>query len=361
MSQNKTQNYDSSWFSSTFIPGSPLLEQQSTLLAVLQTGLRESIPLASMLRALASEYPGSYSQKIRRLARLIDQGESWVDALEQTPGALPADTVLALRIGQQSGITNATFEQIRLENSEDLMLLEKPQWKRYVAYWLATSLVMICLLSFFAYFIAPTLKKMMEEFGIEQGIWNISMAMRYAVLPVIVTLGLIIAGIVLNWSSITRSSLSNLLRLPTESWGSKNATLLGILANTTKHGRPMAGALSTLAKFHTDSEIRRRLLIARNEIEQGAEQWESLRAVGLLSPPQKEILLDQSNENQSWILRNLSKSLRYRQQYRWKWLESLVHPLIVIVFGFAVLGICSATLDSLYSIVSELAKDTSWR
>lgn len=38
-----------------------------------------------------------------------------------------------------------------------------------------------------------------------------------------------------------------------------------------------------------------------------------------------------------------------------------IHPLITIAFGLAVLGISAAVIDVSYSIVIELAKDTSWR
>jgi hypothetical protein len=39
----------------------------------------------------------------------------------------------------------------------------------------------------------------------------------------------------------------------------------------------------------------------------------------------------------------------------------MIHPLMLIAFGLAVLGICWSVLDGLYMLVTELAKETGWR
>lgn len=361
MKPNKQVSMEKRWHSSTFIPGSHLIEQQSTLLALLHSSLVDPVDLAPLIRELSREYPGNYAYKLRRLARLIEQDVPWVDALEQTPGALPADSVLALRIGQQSGISNATLEQLRMDNAEDLLCREKSHWKSYLSYWLSVSFVMTVIYGAFTNLILPTIRRMMEEFGIEQSLMKLELVERYSVFPFLTALVLICSGLLLNWSESFRTWLLNLLRIRTDSSTKKQATLLNILANTTKHGRPMSGALSTLAKFHGDPDMRKRLLVARNEIEQGTEPWESLNSVGLITQLQKETLQGQSNENQAWILRTLARSLRAHEQFRWGWLTAIVQPLILIVFGLSVLGLSSTILDGLYSIVSELAKDTRWR
>jgi len=284
-----------------------------------------------------------------------------VDALEETPGVLPADYVLAIRVGQQSGMSHATLEQLRIDNAEDLLGREKSYWKSYLSYWLSVSFVMTVIYGAFTNLVLPTIRRMMEEFGIEPSLTKIDLVERFSVFPFLAALGLICFGLVLNWSESFRIWLWNLLRIRTDSSSMKQATLLNILANTTMHGRPMSGALSTLAKFHSDSDMRKRLLLARNEIEQGTEPWESLKSVGLITQIQKETLQGQSNGNQAWILRTLARSLRAHEQFRWSWLTSIVQPLTLIFFGLAVLGLSSTVLDGLYSIVSELAKDTRWR
>jgi type II secretory pathway component PulF len=349
------------WLSSTLIPGSLIAEQQSTFLAILHASLRQSVPPAPMIRALAKEYPGSYSYKLLRVARMIDQGVPWVDALEQEPGVLPSDTILALRLGQQSGITNATFEQLRLESSEELIDREPSYWRPYLAYWLAVSFTMLSIMSFFSYFIGPTLLKMLQEFDMQRGYDKLSSALRYSTLPAAIALGLTCLGILLTWSEGLRTWFAKLLRIPQDSFSQNQASLLRILANNTEHGRPMEGALSTLSKFHANADMRKRLLIARNEIEKGSQEWDAIGSVGLLTAPQQEALQGQSKKDQAWVLRKLAQSLSTHEHYRWGWLQSILHPIVLIAFGLFVLAVSYAFLESLYSIVSELAQDTRWR
>jgi type II secretory pathway component PulF len=355
------QRLGNPWVSSTLIPGSPLAEQQATLLAVLHAGVRESLPLVPLIRSLATEYPGFYYNKLQHLAYLIDRGIPWIDALEQTPDALPSDTVLALRVGQQSGITLATFEELRAQNTEDLLHRDKSSWQSYFFYWMSVSLVMILMVSLYSYFIIPTMIKMMEEFGMERGTTNLRSSSSYAMLPAVTILGLTLLGIVLSSSERLRTWLASLLGIPSKTSAQSKAAVLRIVANAIQNGRPMAGTLSSLANFHRDSKLRSKLLIAKNEIEQGTEEWESMSASGLVTLAQKNALQGQSRNDQAWVLRSLARGLSLQGNQHWSWVQSFAHPVILITFGFAVLAIGSAFLDGLYSIVSELAKETHWR
>ncbi|MFM9062730.1 MAG: type II secretion system F family protein, partial [Pirellula sp.] len=139
--------------STTWIPGSQIAEQQAPFLALLHASLRGSVPLPPMIRALSREYPGSYQMKLLRVAGLIDRGEDWLDAIEQTPGTLPDDSVLALRLGQQSGIIHPTLEQLRSENASELTEQEPQQWRSYLVYWFVVSLMIVSILSFVSYLI----------------------------------------------------------------------------------------------------------------------------------------------------------------------------------------------------------------
>ena len=349
------------WLSTTWIPGSRAAEQQATFLALLHASIQESAPLGPMIRALSREYPGRYQYKLIQVAALIDQGVDWVDAIEQTPGTLPPDSVLALRLGQQSGITNSTLEQLRSENTAELIDQEPQEWRSYLIYWLAVSLMIMSILSLISYFIIPTFLNMMDEFELQRGRRNLALYVSYVKTPVVIALGLLCAGILLNWSQGIRSWLASLFGIPSTSRTEKYSSLLGILANVIQHGRPISGALSTLAKYHSDGKLRDKLLMARNEIEQGTEPLDSLKSVGLLSEPQTLALKGQSNEDQAWILRSISKGIDSKQRYRWQWFQSIIHPLITFAFGLAVLGLSASIIDALYSIVTELANDTSWR
>jgi type II secretory pathway component PulF len=314
-----------------------------------------------MIRALALEYPGSYSVTLMKLARLLDQDVPWIEALEQTPGALPSDTVLALRLGLQGGIVLPTFEQLRQENSVALLEQELPIFKPILVYWFAVSIVMFYMLGLFSLFIGPTLLRMMEEFELRgYGYSKLKFVLRYAIFPPLIALGLTTLAIVLSWSESLRNWIGRLIGR-TENSNQTHSALLRMLANAIEFGRPIGGTLSTLAKYHYDSSVRKNLLVARNEIEQGSDGITALETVGLLTPTQRAALVDQSAKNQAWVLRSFADSQIPPIVYRWAKWQSILHPLMIAVFGITVLGITSAVLESLYGLVSELASETNWR
>ena len=349
------------WLSTTLVPGSRLSEQQASLLAVLHASARDSVPLLPLIRALSSEYPGRYSATLYKLASLLDQGVPWIEALEQTPDALPSDTVLALRLGLQGGIVLPTFEQLRHENAVALLDPEPSLLKPALVYWFAVSLVMFYLLGLFNLFIVPTLLRMMEEFDLRGAGYNkLKLVMSYAIFPALISLGLTALALVLNWSETLRNWIGRLLGRPGNSEQTRGA-LLRMLANSIEFGRPIGGTLSTLAMFHQDARVRKDLLVARNEIEQGSDGIGALESVGLLTPKEKEALVDQSAKNQAWVLRSFADARISPKQYRWAKWQSLLHPLFIAVFGITVLGITSAVLESLYGLISVLATDTNWR
>jgi type II secretory pathway component PulF len=128
---------------------------------------------------------------------------------------------------------------------------------------------------------------------------------------------------------------------------------LGVAAEA---GRPIAGAVSTLARYHFDSALRNQLLFIRNEIEQGADVWQSMGAAGLLAPAEVRVLcLAERVGNRPWALRQIAQ-LKKRQTTRRlaRWSE-LAAPLVVILMGafvlFQALGIFGPLASILHSLM----------
>ena len=53
---------------------------------------------------MAEEHRGRYRRRLRRLGKRLAGGDSLPDALEQTPGALGDGPMLAIRLGDRSGL-----------------------------------------------------------------------------------------------------------------------------------------------------------------------------------------------------------------------------------------------------------------
>jgi type II secretory pathway component PulF len=129
-----------------------------------------------------------------------------------------------------------------------------------------------------------------------------------------------------------------------------------MLSVTTASGRPLAGALSTLAKYHSNPWIRHRLLLARNEIEQGADPWQGLREAELITPDQEAALSRvHGNASQAWVLRQVAHHLEDRvceSQHR---LGLWGHPILAVAFGCVVGWLAFGMFRSLYGLVQSLS------
>jgi type II secretory pathway component PulF len=318
--------------------------------------------MVPMIRALAIEYPGDYCYTLGKLSRRIEQGMPWVAALEQSPGALPEDIVLALRLGYENDTLLPMLEQLRRDESHDWMNREQSFWRNYLTYGLSLAVVMIYVLASFAYFIMPTLVKMMQEFELPGNqITVMRIATQVAVYLALFVLAITLVLIVFTWSERLRSLVRRLLWIPDASAQKMRGFLLRMFAHVTEHGSSMKGALATLAEHHTNWDLKRRLSAARIGIEQGSEPLAALQSAGLITPAQGTCLQGEPATTQAWIMRQLGSAMIGQDFYRWRWIQSLFPPLLILTMAFGVLWISSAMFDSLYSLVTELAHQTPGR
>ncbi len=128
------------------------------------------------------------------------------------------------------------------------------------------------------------------------------------------------------------------------------------LALAVESGRPLPGALSTLARHHFDTGVRAKLLLARNEVEQGAEPWQSLAEVRLLTTAESSALATASSpSNRVWLLNRLAQWKEDRVAQRRSILISLIHPFAVLLFGLLVLWAGLAFFGFLTNLVTSLS------
>ena len=136
----------------------------------------------------------------------------------------------------------------------------------------------------------------------------------------------------------------------------RSADVLQNLSVVTEAGRPIPGAISTLARYHHDPSLRQKLLFVRNEIEQGADLWATLRTVKLLTPA--EITLMEAAEkvgNRPWAMEQLAMSKRRRMRRRLELLGQLESPVAVLCLGGAVFAVCLGVFAPLVKIILGLA------
>ncbi len=345
------------WYISTWF-GDSLATQQRSLLRILSIAHQERLELAPLIRCLAEEHRGRYRWLLNRLARRLDSGAALVDALEQSPDALDDDAVLALRFGNQSGTTQAAFAM--LLSREDPTNVSPIRVTHMWAYWSVLAFTIVFMLSIMMVIIAPTFKKMFEEFGLnlpaplQTLIFIYGFFVNYA--PLWILLALVAIG--LFWSSAVRRffrrSVAPMFMRPVAQM--RKAELLRLLSVGVESGRPLAGSLSTLARYHFDSRVRQRLLFARNEIEQGVESWQGLKEAEFLTQHQAAAVgTAPTNEIRAWILRRLASSMQVESRQRTSIGLALMQPVAVLAFGGIVLFVFVSFFSVLIALITSLA------
>jgi type II secretory pathway component PulF len=263
------------------------------------------------------------------------------EALEQVTGALSEDELLAVRFGVQSGTLAASVR----EELDDALLISarRPSWLRQViGYGVVITLIAVLLITFLQVKIVPEMSQIHREFSLEQSsvtIWtqrlNDALVNYWWLGALVAVIALAVIFSAKPGRFVRHSMLGRLLRSLREI---RSADVLRKLSVTTRAGRPVVGALSTLARYHFDPITRHQLLFARNEVEQGADVWQSMATAGLLTPPEMRLLHTAERVgNRVWVLKQIALAKKRRTAHRAEKWSQLALPALVLVLGSIVL------------------------
>lgn len=352
------------WYLASWIPLESLRMKQQSLLKLLAAAHRERCDLVPLLDAFALENRGRYRRLIQRFSRQIANGIPFVTAIEQTPDLLSEEAVLALRFGSQSGTLTESY-RVLLDNATKNADPTQEAFRSAFVYWAAIFFVICFLACFMFYFIFPTLDKLGRDLVdlSETGGKHFEEPFVYASLHwfrnlvlnnFFLTLFIVISVVCLLSSALVRRILRRAFTsrdVGRDSTG-VSAGVLPLLAVSLRAGRPVSGSLSSLAKYHYAPGLRKKLLIARNEVEHGENEWTCLADVGILNVPEANALQNSSsNQMRAWILDQLATQRIHEAQQRRRLAFQIVQPLVILGFAAFVLWICY----SVFSFLSETA------
>jgi type II secretory pathway component PulF len=315
--------------------------QRQSLLRLIAVATEENLPLAPLIETWALDERGVQKERLRRLARLLNSGTPLTDAVEQVRGVLRDEDVLAIRFGAQSGTLSATI-RAALDESASVSTSRPNRFRKTLVYGCTVFLIGLPIVAFIQIKVMPAFDQILNEFSMEQPAvagWSTAVASFVArfwwlgALLVIVLLSTLFSA----WPGrfLRHTVFGRMFRSLREL---RAAEILHKLSVATSAGRPISGALSTLARYHFDPIIRHKLLFVRNELEQGADVWQSMTAVGLLTP--QEVGLLRSAErvgNRPWALKQLADGKQRRTLRRLERMSDLFLPVVVFAIAAFVL------------------------
>ena len=154
-----------------------------------------------------------------------------------------------------------------------------------------------------------------------------------------------------GWRYLERVWLSRFSRVAAECRG---ADVMSLLAIAGQNGRPFSAVLSTLARYHYDRGIRARLLLVRNEIEQGAEIWDAMAAADLMTRAESQAIAAAPDAAaRIWTLERLARLRRERSAARVAATLNLVQPAVILCLAAGVLLVALAVLTPLIQMIDS--------
>jgi type II secretory pathway component PulF len=342
----------------TWWPWYTTAAQRQSLLRLIAVATEEHLPLAPLLESWTLDERGVQRRRLRKLSRLLAQGRPLADAVELVPGVLRDEDLLAIRFDAQSGTRTAAMRSALASGSAPSSTTAS-RLQRTVIYFCILVPIALWFVAFMQLKIVPVFSRMFEEFSAATPLTLAWSQASGGAFFINLWLGSIALLVFLWWLLATRSGRPlryALFGRIFRSWHERHvAGVLQNLAIAASAGRPIPGALSTLARYHFDPTIRRELLFVRNEVEQGADVWQSMAGVGLISTPEAQLLAgSQSGGNLAWLLRKVVDAKQRRTTRRGEWAAEIAMPLLVLAMAALVLFQALTVFQPLTRIISSL-------
>lgn len=347
-----------------FLLNRPEPIRQSSLLMVLASGMGDSAALLSSLEALAAESSPPWNSRVNHLKLLLEQGQSLSEALASAKGLLPDQTLIAVRIGEDTGSLRQvlTDEAHRLMNQASSQSPVRATIPAVLVWVLAIGSVAMFLVGFLMMFIIPKMKKIFEDFSTDLPAMTEALIgysdwfVRYwylLALPFVTIVGY--GGWFLIQTLISRLSTGHIpgLQFFPRYW---TPLILRMLSITVAAEKSLETGMHSILKELRPGRAQRKLSAARLRTNAGYNCWESLQISGFLNVREVAFLESaKRTDHLDWALIHLSRTLeRHRDQWTQR-LLNVLHPVIILSVGFVVAFVVIAMFLPLIRLVNDLS------
>ncbi len=330
--------------------------ERRALLWALAVAAEKGIPLEQAARAFADERGVQIGVRVSRLADMLEAGVPLPLALDLSRNPLPADAVLAARLGQVTGRLGPAL-RMSLRHSEmfDRTLREAfGQLGYLVGIVLAGTIVV----QFTMLKIVPVYAKMFYEFDLllpPLTQWLVASAVPaiYAFPLVCAALLALLALLLSHFVRWSRYELPGLNRFWIRSDG---ALVLRALSFAVQQGQELGPAVRLLAEQYPRPSVARRLERAAAGIDRGVPWCDALRAERLVTAADAALLqAAQRAGNLTWALEELSEGSLRRWAFRWKIFVDIAFPFAILALGLVVMFIVVGLFLPLVSLIQGLS------
>jgi len=333
--------------------------ENRTLLWCLAAAAERGIPLEQAARAYSLERSDELGLRSARLADLLEGGTPLSLALAETRVRLPLDTLVAVRIGIETGDLGAALAKVAKYDDDADTLLRSIFEK--VFYLGVVANVLIAILTFIMLKIVPVFAKMFEEFELElprMTQWLVALAeffvgFWFLLFPFLVWIPVfLMVGLLHYIGWLPRN-------LPLINWfvlRLDGGLVMRCLALSVKQQRPLPEMIWLLARLYPKSSVRKRLTRAGNALNNGEHWCQALRRAKLLRPSDVAILTAaERSGNLEWALEEMADSSIRRLAYRLRLALNVLFPAVLFIFGMFIGFVVVSLFMPLVSLIQGLS------
>lgn len=333
--------------------------ENRTLMWCLAAAAERGIPLEQAARAYSMERSDELGIRAARLAELLEGGTPLSLALADTRVRLPLDTLVAVRIGIETGDLGTALAKVGKHDDDADTLLRSIFEK--VFYLAVVANVLLGILTFIMLKIVPVYAKMFEEFALELPMMTqLLVAFSdyivdywFLYFPFSIWLPLfLLVGLLHYIGWLPRN-------LPLINWfvlRLDGGLVMRCLALSIKQQRPLPEMIWLLAKLYPKSSVRKRLLCAGQALNNGEHWCQALRQAKLLRPSDVAILTAaERSGNLEWALEEMADSSIRRLAYRLRLAVNVLFPAVLFIFGMFIGFVVISLFLPLISLIQGLA------
>jgi len=330
--------------------------ERRALVWALAVAAERGIPLEQAARAFADERSVQIGVRVSRLADLLESGVPLPVALDTTRNPLPADALLAARLGQVTGRLGPAL-RMSLRHSEMFDRTLREAFGQ-LGYLVGIVLVGTIVVQWTMLKIVPVYAKMFDEF--EMLLPSVTEWLVASATPALYTFPVVCAAlltmVVLLFSYFVRWSRYELPGANRFWVRSDGALVLRALSFAVQQGRELGPAVRLLAEQYPRPSVARRLERAAASIDRGIPWCDALHAERLVTATDAALLkAAQRVGNLTWALEELSEGSLRRWAFRWKILVDIAFPFAILGLGMLVMFIVVGLFLPLVSLIQGLS------
>jgi type IV pilus assembly protein PilC len=300
----------------------------------------------------------SFEQLAKRLAELLESGESLANSLRIVPEVACREVRLAAAVGEATGALGPCLKDVSRERWSAAWMEVIPRF----LYPFFVLQIVFGVVSFLSITIIPRYKRIFDEFGMslpvitltltDSSVWfaDYSPLIQPATILLILTgIALVIASPTVRWHT---PLLGRLYR-----WGVQGEVLRS-LGRFLTVGQTVPAALAFMIESRVfPPVVQRRLRVVETAIGRGELLETALRQAGLLPASMVPLVSSATRVgNLPWALVELGDHLSGRAFRLVRQLSLVLSPILVVVIGAVVLFVVVALFLPLIKLLEGLAK-----